>query len=193
MDIPGAWQLLERALKYEGVSRSFRTGRLEPKLQMVQLSATRCSYIAVLLVSLVSFTAITLCVTSQRVITKVSICLVIDSVWKLLDTPSYSSWQFVTCKEFCFIRRLKITSNSRGQTYQWSIFSRRVYELSLILCMFLKITWTDRVLHFMIFISWVSMKDAHSLFHTFNIQPLKGVLPATSVYVREQVTIALLY
>jgi len=43
-----------------------------------------------LLVSLVSFTAITLCVTSQRVITKVSICLVIDSVWKLLDTPSYS-------------------------------------------------------------------------------------------------------
>jgi hypothetical protein len=33
---------------YEGVSKSFRTGRLERELQMVQLSATRCSCIAVL-------------------------------------------------------------------------------------------------------------------------------------------------
>jgi hypothetical protein len=29
--------------RYEGVSKSFRTGRLEPELQMVHLSATRCS------------------------------------------------------------------------------------------------------------------------------------------------------
>jgi len=28
---------------YDGVSKSFRTGRLERELQMVQLSATRCS------------------------------------------------------------------------------------------------------------------------------------------------------
>jgi hypothetical protein len=31
---------------YEGVSKSFRSGRLERELQMVQLSATRCSCIA---------------------------------------------------------------------------------------------------------------------------------------------------
>jgi hypothetical protein len=30
------------------VSKSFRTGRLERELQMVQLSATRCSFIAIL-------------------------------------------------------------------------------------------------------------------------------------------------
>jgi hypothetical protein len=34
---------------------------------MVQLSATRCTYIAILWASLVSFAAITLCVASQRV------------------------------------------------------------------------------------------------------------------------------
>jgi hypothetical protein len=33
---------------YECVSKSFRTGRLERQLQMVQLSATRCSCIAIL-------------------------------------------------------------------------------------------------------------------------------------------------
>jgi hypothetical protein len=33
---------------YEGVSKSFWTGHLEQELQMVQLSATRCSCIAIL-------------------------------------------------------------------------------------------------------------------------------------------------
>jgi hypothetical protein len=51
---------------YEGLSKSFRTGRLERELQMVQLSASRCSYIAILWASLVSFAAITLCVASQE-------------------------------------------------------------------------------------------------------------------------------
>jgi hypothetical protein len=51
----------------QGVSKSFRTGRLERELQMVQLSATRCRCIALLSVSLVSFAAIALCVASQRV------------------------------------------------------------------------------------------------------------------------------
>jgi hypothetical protein len=37
----------------------------------------------------VSFAAITLCVTFQRVFIVVSIYFVIDSVRKLLDTPSY--------------------------------------------------------------------------------------------------------
>jgi len=51
----------------ESVFRSFRTGRLERELQMLQLSVTRCSCIAILRVSLVSFVAITICNASQRV------------------------------------------------------------------------------------------------------------------------------
>jgi hypothetical protein len=57
---------------------------------MVQLSAARRSCIAILLVSQVSFTAITLCVASQRVFIVVSVYFVIDSVRKLFDTPSYT-------------------------------------------------------------------------------------------------------
>jgi hypothetical protein len=56
-------------------------------MQMLQLSATSCSCIAILLVSLVSFAAITFCVASQRVYIVVTV-YVIDSVRKLLDTPS---------------------------------------------------------------------------------------------------------
>jgi hypothetical protein len=74
---------------YEGVSKSFRTGRLERELQMIQLCATRYSCIAILWVNLVSFAAITLHVASQRVLIVVSIYFVIDSVRKFLDTPSY--------------------------------------------------------------------------------------------------------
>jgi hypothetical protein len=73
---------------YEGVSISFRTGRLERELQTVQLSATRCSCIAILWVSLGSFAAITLRVASQRVLI-VPVYFVMDSVRKLLDTPSH--------------------------------------------------------------------------------------------------------
>jgi hypothetical protein len=58
--------------KYEGVSKSFRTGRLERELQVVQLSATTCSCI-ILWVSLVSFVVITLCIASQRVFVFVGI------------------------------------------------------------------------------------------------------------------------
>jgi hypothetical protein len=72
---------------YEGVTESFRPGRLERELQMVQFSATRCSCIAILLASLVSFAAVTLCVASQRAFIVV-VYFVIDSVRKLLDTPS---------------------------------------------------------------------------------------------------------
>jgi hypothetical protein len=74
---------------YEGVSKSFRTGLLERELQIVQLSATRCSCIAILWVSPVSFATINLCVASQRVFIVKSIYFVIDSVHKLLDTSSY--------------------------------------------------------------------------------------------------------
>jgi hypothetical protein len=67
---------------HEGVSKSFRTGLLERELQMVQLSAIRCSCIAILWVSLVSLAAITLCVASQRVfvvVVVVVVYFVIDS------------------------------------------------------------------------------------------------------------------
>jgi len=67
---------------YCGVSKSFLTGRLERKLQM------RWSYIAIFWVSLVSFVAITFYVASQWVFILVSVYFVIDSVRKLLDTPS---------------------------------------------------------------------------------------------------------
>jgi hypothetical protein len=76
-------------LIYEGVSKSFRTGRLERGLHMVQLSTTRCSCIAILWVSLVSFAAITLHFASQRVFIFVNIYFVIDSVRKRLYTHSY--------------------------------------------------------------------------------------------------------
>jgi len=69
---------------YEGVSKKVSgLAALERELQMLQLSATRCSCI----VSLMTFAAITLCVTSQR---ESVVYFVIDSVRKLLDTPSYA-------------------------------------------------------------------------------------------------------
>jgi hypothetical protein len=73
---------------YEGASKSFQTGRLERELQMVQLSATRYSYITILWVSLVSFATITLCVASQHVFVVV-VYFITNSVWKLLDIPLY--------------------------------------------------------------------------------------------------------
>jgi len=54
-----------RNMECWGVSKSFRTGCLEQELKMVQPSATRCSYITILSVSLESFATITLCVASQ--------------------------------------------------------------------------------------------------------------------------------
>jgi hypothetical protein len=74
---------------FEGVSKSFRTGRPERKLHTVKFSTTRRNCIAILWVSLASFAAITLCVASQLAFVVVSVYFVIDSVRKLLDTPSY--------------------------------------------------------------------------------------------------------
>jgi hypothetical protein len=56
---------------------------------MVQPSVTRCSCIAILWVSLVSFAAIIVSVASQRVIPKVRVYFVMDSVRKLLNISSY--------------------------------------------------------------------------------------------------------
>jgi len=74
---------------YEILSRSFRTHRLERELQIVELSATRFSFIAILWVSLVSFAAIILCVASRVFVFVVVVHFVVGSVRKLLDTPSY--------------------------------------------------------------------------------------------------------
>jgi hypothetical protein len=93
---------------YEGVSKNFRTGRLEVEMQMVQLSAARCSCIAILWVSLVSFTAITLCIVSQQVFIFVSVYFDIDSVRKLLDTPLYVP-KFVESEyKICYLLKLHI-------------------------------------------------------------------------------------
>jgi hypothetical protein len=67
--------------RYEGVSESFRTGLLVRELQMVQLSATRCSCTAILWVSLVSFAAITLCVASQRAFIVISLSAQSGNFW----------------------------------------------------------------------------------------------------------------
>jgi len=72
---------------YEGVSKSFRTGRLKRELKMVQLSATRCSCVAIFRVNLLSSVAISLCVDSQLMF--IVVYSVIDVVRKLLDTHSY--------------------------------------------------------------------------------------------------------
>jgi hypothetical protein len=60
---------------------------------MVQLSTTRCSCIAILRVSLVSFAIIALCVAAQRVLIVVIVYFVIDALRKLLDTPWYICWE----------------------------------------------------------------------------------------------------
>jgi hypothetical protein len=105
----GAWSWsltseVKKALSYRGVSKSFRTGCLGRELQMIQLSATRCSCIAILWVSLVSFAAITLCVASQRVFVVVSVYFVIDSVRKVLDTPSHTSTPQYVFMAWCLVK-----------------------------------------------------------------------------------------
>jgi len=87
---------------YEGVSKRFRIGRLERVLQMIQLSATRCSFIAILWASLVSFAAITLCIPFQRVFIVASLYFVIDSVRILLDTPRGMYIQNIAITLFCY-------------------------------------------------------------------------------------------
>jgi hypothetical protein len=56
------WAVSQGWHSMRAYSRSFWTGHLEWELQIVQLSATRCSCITILWVSLVSFASITLCV-----------------------------------------------------------------------------------------------------------------------------------
>jgi hypothetical protein len=112
-------QRLFTTLQYEGVSKSFRTGRLERELQMGQLSATRCSYIAILWDNLVSFAAITLCVASQGVFVVAFVYFVMDSVRKLLDTASYTStWPLSTLTYYhgiALLSQVHLVRESRTQ------------------------------------------------------------------------------
>jgi hypothetical protein len=73
-----------------GVSKSFRTGRLERELQMVQLSATTCSCISILWVSIVSFAAIRLSVASQVVLFVVFCCYCLIRYWLSPETFGYT-------------------------------------------------------------------------------------------------------
>jgi len=82
---------------YEGVSRSFRTGRQERDLQMIQLSANKCSFIAILWDSLVSFAAIILFVASQRVFTFIVYFLPTQS-WNVLIHPPI--WSIISLISF---------------------------------------------------------------------------------------------
>jgi hypothetical protein len=82
---------------------------------MVQLSATKCSCIASLWVSLVSFAAITLCVASQRVFISVSVYFFIDSVRKLFDTTSY-------IKKYPVIYICFITDNFLTSDYNYNYY-----------------------------------------------------------------------
>jgi hypothetical protein len=79
-------QTMDNVQNIGGCIQKFPDWPPERVLQIVQLSATRWSCIAILWVSRVSFAAITHCVASQRVFV---VYFVIDSVRRLLDTLSY--------------------------------------------------------------------------------------------------------
>jgi hypothetical protein len=70
----------------------------------------------------VSIVAINLCVASQRVISKVSLYFIIDSVRKLLDIPSYS-WMIVWATDWTSLQDLEcsiegVLSGDLGKKYQ---------------------------------------------------------------------------
>jgi hypothetical protein len=103
--------LYSQMMKKCGFTKVYhKVSELERELQTVQLSATTYSCIAILWVSLGSFAAVTLCIASQRVIPKVSVYFVIDSVRKLLDTPSYiQAWKLW--------KRLRVISGIWGRVF----------------------------------------------------------------------------
>jgi hypothetical protein len=90
---------------YQDVSKSFWTGRLERELQMVQLSATRCSCVAILWVSLVSFAAITFCVASLRVFIVLVVYFVIDQSGNFRIYPRIpNQWSLVHTLSPCLYK-----------------------------------------------------------------------------------------
>jgi hypothetical protein len=111
---------------HEGVSKSFRTGRLARELQMVQPSATKCICIATLWISLVSFAAITLCVASQRMFIVISLSTQSGNFWihfrtalrKLSLLSSPGDCHCTTSYVHLCISVSKVSSSDWGQTWQ---------------------------------------------------------------------------
>jgi hypothetical protein len=140
MDVKRRWTIsehdivLRRNSTYESVSRSFRTGRLERELQMIQISATKCNCIVILWVSLVSFGAITLCVASQRDCIVVSLHFVIDSVRKHFATPSYILTKRTVILSL-LVLRLQATTTSywlyRLYNFKWGRWANVIYRFSV--------------------------------------------------------------
>jgi hypothetical protein len=139
---------------YEGVSKSFRTGRLERELQMVELSGTKCSCITILWVSLVSFAAITLGVASQRMFI---VYFVIDSVREILHTPSYvHRLQVISASPINGTFSL-ISNYPKSVRWRVQIFIR--YSVVLYYCVFLRNTKAPLRHHIIISLYW----HGHSL------------------------------
>jgi len=82
VEIPMFHLVIMLDINYESVSKSFRTGHLERDLQMLQLSATRCSCIAILWVILVSLPP-------QPFVLLLNECLLL---FMLLSTQSGNFW-----------------------------------------------------------------------------------------------------
>jgi hypothetical protein len=78
---------------------------------MVQLSATRCSRIATLWVSLVSFSAIILCVASQRVFVVVVVVVVVSLSTQSGNFLKYPHMREVNSKAFSHTISCKINNN----------------------------------------------------------------------------------
>jgi hypothetical protein len=143
-------------ITYEGVTKSFRTGRLERELQMVQLSATRCSCIAILWVSLVIFDAITLFVASQRVIPKLSVYFVIDSDLKLLDTPSYIAFLVTDYQKHTQSNAMEHGAKCPSIAWVYTSFTKLLTALKLHLLFMMFICLCIHYIHIM----WVPVTTA---------------------------------
>jgi hypothetical protein len=121
----------------KSVSRSFRTDRLKRELQMVHLSDTRCSCIAILWASSVSFAAITLCVASQRVLTVVYLVMIQARNFLIRPRICYLIPSFLFLKSvysrsvtLCFGRfgNLQITEETNKYKTEAEFLYRSTYE-----------------------------------------------------------------
>jgi hypothetical protein len=84
---------------YECPSKIFRIGRLERELQMTRLSATKCSCIAILWVSLVNFATTILYIASQRVFVVIPLWLCPETFGYTLRKVNIGAGQWVLGKE----------------------------------------------------------------------------------------------
>jgi hypothetical protein len=95
------------------VSKSFRTCRLERELQMVQLSAARCSCIAILWLSIVSFDAITFMLLLECLFLFISLSTQSGNFWihpRILGPPKWS----LPFKVFSSVFRMKLLLCTRA-------------------------------------------------------------------------------